>query len=175
MTRSFAAAVGLVIVASVAVVAAKASFASPASSVADGPYVLEITAPRTIFAIGEPITGITAALTYHGSEASVRIGHAHLTPLGFGIQEPVNGWNLSPAWLQSCEMSDLARGVPLTNPFGKSGGSLRPDPAFTAFMEDPVLRLPPGTWHVYAEASFDEGNCGGTSHDIKATITIVVQ
>jgi hypothetical protein len=42
-------------------------------------------------------------------------------------------------------------------------------------MQDPVLRLPVGTWHLYAEAQFSDGTCGGVQHDLRADITLDVR
>jgi hypothetical protein len=154
----------------------------------DGPFTLEITSTKSVYGAGEPIE-ISATLTYGGPEASVDISHGHLTPLGFGIVEAVNGITLAPAWRLSCESTTLVRDVRLTHGFTKSGGSSGSDPSFQAFMEDPVLRLPRGTWHVYAVASFAEGSCGGQAprmswvsghgarsapHDLRAEIVIDV-
>ena len=168
-----AGALGLLVVLGAILFGSGALSAGAVDLAAEGPFELEIRSVKSQYTAGEPID-IAATLTYHGPEASVTIDHGHLSPVGFGIVEPVNGIQLSPAWRTSCETTILARDVGLTRAFAKSGASSGSDPSFLAFMQDPVLRLPAGTWHVYADASFSEGGCGSQTHNIRAEITINV-
>jgi hypothetical protein len=137
----------------------------------DGPFTLEITVPNREYVAGAGIP-VTASLTYTGPEASVRIGHA-LQVIGFGVDEFLGG-AIRPIWAFKCGSSLLQRGVPLVVPFAKTGGMLTPNPSFMAYFADPVLRLPPGTWHVYAEASFSEQGCNDIGRDMRAEVVITV-
>jgi hypothetical protein len=137
----------------------------------DGPFTVEISSAKREYASGEPIQ-VSATLTYTGLAASVTITHA-LQTIGFGVDGFLNG-NVQPIWAQSCGLTDLQRGQPLTVPFAKSGATMTPDPAFNAFMADSVLRLPPGVWHLYAVGAFSEGGCGDPGRDIRAEIVITV-
>ena len=137
----------------------------------DGPFTVEITSAKSEYAAGEPIQ-VAATLTYTGPAASVRITHA-LQTIGFGVDGFLNG-NVEPIWAQSCGSTELQRGEPLTVPFAKTGASMTPDPAFSAFMTDSILRLPLGVWHVYAVGAFSEGDCGDPGRNIRAEVVITV-
>ena len=138
----------------------------------DGPFTLEITVSNREYVAGAQIP-VTASLTYTGPEASVRIGHA-LQVIGFGV-DGLFGGAVHPIWALMCAASDLQRGEPLVVPFAKTGAALTPNPSFMAYEADPVLRLPPGTWHVYAVASFSEQPCGDSPLDMRAEIVITVK
>jgi hypothetical protein len=61
--------------------------------------------------------------------------------------------------------------------FAKGGGFTNDDPRaadWLAFMQDPVLRLPAGTWHPYVVADFNVGECGAGDDGFRASIEIVV-
>jgi hypothetical protein len=153
--------------------------AAPVGRATDGPFTLEIRTAKSTHGEGEPIA-VSATLTYKGADPSLTISHGHGSPMAFGIVEPVNGIQLSPSWLSSCERSSIDRGVGLTTTFAKSGGdtpTLSADPSVAAFMADPTLRLPAGIWHVFVQAVFSEGpDCDvSRSYDIRAEIAIEVQ
>jgi hypothetical protein len=162
----------LALAVSVAVAACQAGAPSVASGRAvDGPFTVEISSAKSRYAAGEPIQ-VSATLTYTGPAPSVTISHA-LQTIGFGVDGLLNG-NVRPIWALSCGSTELQRGEPLTVPFAKTGGTMTPDPSFDAFMSDRLLRLPPGVWHVYAEAAFSEGRCGQPGRDTRAEIVITV-
>lgn len=136
-----------------------------------GPFTLEITTPNRAYLAGEKIP-VSASLTYTGPAASVQIGHA-LQVIGFGVDGLFDG-GIRPIWALKCARTELQRGQPLVVPFAKTGASMTPNPSFQAFLEDPALRLPPGVWHVYAEASFSERGCADPGPDIRAEVVITV-
>ncbi|HEV2005467.1 MAG TPA: hypothetical protein VGQ85_02535 [Candidatus Limnocylindrales bacterium] len=148
-----------------------------------GPFELTIRSAKGQYAPSEPIT-VNASLTYGGPEASLDISHAGgveapPTPIRFGIEEPVMGnLVLSPASDLACGGSTLRRDSPDVFAFTKSGAFTGEDPfasAYQALFNDPVLRLPAGTWHIYAVANFGIGNgCGNDTVKLSATITIVI-
>lgn len=148
-------------------------------STTEGPFRLTISSPHGLYRADEPVK-VKASLSYEGAETSVRIAHGYETPLGFGIVEPLNGTHLSAGWLLSCESSTLTRGAPIEATFWKSGGDFSDeDPnasALKAFFADPVLRLPAGTWHIYAAADFEMDHCGldAQRYQMRAELTIVV-
>lgn len=152
---------------------------APVGRATDGPFTLQIQSAKAVYAEREPID-LSATLTYNGPEASVTISHGHGSPIAFGIVEPVNGIQLSPSWLTSCESSTLERGIALTRAFAKSGGETSgasPGPSVVAFMADPTVRLPAGVWHVFVQAEFSEGPTCGVSHghDMRAEVVVEVQ
>lgn len=164
--------VALAVLLAIAVVGYRAlSPRATAARAVDGPFVVEITSPRSTYAAGQAIP-ISATLTYTGPAATVTVSHA-LQVIGFGIDGFLDG-KVRPIFAFKCASTELQRGMPLTVPFAKTGGTMTPDPSFDAFMTDPMLRLPPGSWDVYADAVFSEGICGQPGHHIRAEIVITV-
>lgn len=153
---------------------------APTDIASDGTFELAISASRARYSALEPID-IRASLTYRGPLSAIEIFHAQGAdggPMGFGIDEPVIGdLLLGPGWRASCERSMLDAGAPLVAAFQKSGGWSSDHPRadeYREFMSDSELRLPAGTWHVYAVADLYLGACGGEHHELRAGITIVV-
>ena len=141
----------------------------------DGFFELTIRSEHDRYAAGDPIV-VEASLMYHGPDATVEICHDRGGPIMFGIREKIFGAiELAPASQLMFDHGTLTRDVPLTKAFAKSGGYPSDDPAapsFRAFFADPILRLPPGTWHVYAVAA----SCspGPLHFELNAEIEIVV-
>jgi hypothetical protein len=157
---------------------------------ARGPFSLTIRSVKTVYRPDEPID-VDAVLAFAGPSASVTITHGlgvHGGPLGFGVTEPVSvpgvGWlQLGSVYEEACTSSRLERDAPLEASYAKGGSPLQEAPngptldALQAFMSDPVLHLPAGTWHVYAVAEFTTAGCGASGSDryqLRADITIVV-
>ena len=147
-----------------------------------GVYELTIRSAKARYAVDDPID-IAASLTFVGEElpGGVQIGHAlgaNEGPLGFGIEEPVIGdLRLTPGTEDACARTILVPGQPLTTTFAKSAGWSGDDPRsddYLAFVQDPVLRLGGGTWHVYAVASFSPGDCGPDPVQMRVDLTIEV-
>ena len=147
----------------------------------DGPFDLMIRSPKAAYEQNEPIQ-ITGSLMYNGPQTAVGIAHAlgaDEGPLVFSIDEPVLGdLRLATVVPQPCLHSELRRDVPLAASFAKGGVWDGDDPqasAYLAYVQDPVLRLPPGTWHARVTASFSVGDCSSNDrHEMNATVTIVV-
>ena len=147
-----------------------------------GPFDLTIRSERGQYAPQEAI-GVTARLTYSGPDETIDISHDGGSwggaPISFGVEEPVTGnLKLAPISDLMCAGSTLKRGSPLEVPFAKVGAFSDAGPlqsTYEAYFKDPLLRLPAGTWHVYALADFGLGR-GCVDHSIKltATITIVI-
>jgi hypothetical protein len=141
-----------------------------------GDFVLQIDSARARYAAGEQIS-VGAGLTYGGPTPSIVVGHAGSGPIAFGIVEPINGLVLEPSWRLSCSTRSVERGVPIEKQFAKSGGFDGADPsarAYASFFADSQLRLPAGTWHLYAVAQFSIGECGPDPIEMRAEITIEV-
>jgi hypothetical protein len=134
---------------------------------AQGPFVLELRSTKARYAPDEPIE-MAASLTYLGDGPQVRINHALGPmdgPIAFGTVEPVIAHHrLGTIWATACHGTELRRGEPLTIPFAKGGFVMNADEPgaaeFMGYLQDPVLRLPAGTWHPYALAEFALGGCG---------------
>lgn len=124
-----------------------------------GDLELSIRSPKTRWTTDESIE-VVATLTNVGSQV-VTITHSKAYPdrdgrpgpLGFGMVEPVFGkLTLSMVWLQSRNSTALGPGGSISSPFVKSGSWDGNDPRsgeYEAFLQEPGLRLPVGTWHPY--------------------------
>lgn len=177
--------VALVAVLVVAAVGILASGSQPAygpvvETVRQGDFELTLRADKGRYAPGEPIE-IEASLAYVGPDPSIRVGHAfgaRQSAVSFGIVEPVIGdLRLQPGWDAACTVSELLRDGSVTVPFQKSGGYSGEGPRGSEqgpFMSDPVLRLEPGAWHIFAVAEFSIGECGPPEYRLEAEIAITV-
>jgi len=151
------------------------------TTVRDGDFELTLRSDKTYYLPDEPID-VTGTLTYLGTEDIVTVNHSSTGLVRFGVREPIFGVvELTTRYdLADCgKRTDIERGAPVEQPFGKTGifPSDHPEAeAFRAFMKDPVLRLPTGTWHIYAKAGFGPV-CGGSSPaaSLEAEITIEVE
>jgi hypothetical protein len=142
-----------------------------------GPYRLTITSVHGRYRAGDPIS-ISATLEYTGPDPSIIVPHDSEGPVQFGLVEPVGEIGLGPASRLVCGHTTMDRGTPISIPFRKSGGAPNPSDraAISSFFADPALHLPPGTWHVFADADLNIAACGGTGPDypLRATIQIEV-
>jgi hypothetical protein len=131
------------------------SRAGASASDTDGDFELTLQSDSSLYRPDELIT-IEGSLTYRGQADSVDVEHDSAGLVLFGIRERVFGEiDMDPVSLLTCDRSTLHRNVALVEPFRKSGGFSSDHPAaesFRAFLMDPRLRLPAGTWHVYAES-----------------------
>ncbi len=137
----------------------QATNAGQTATVRDGDFELTLRSDKTTYRPNEPID-VTGSLVYSGPEDRVEVAHDSSGMILFGSREPVYGSiNLSTVTRLMCTRSTLQRNVPIDMPFRKGGG-FPGDHAnvdfFRAFMLDPALRLPAGTWHLYAVSS---GGC----------------
>lgn len=143
-----------------------------------GDFTLTITSAKARYRTGEVVV-IDASLTYTGAADHIEIAHALGGPLGFGIKEPVRGFQLSPGWRLSCNQRQLNRGIADEKAFTKSGGYDGPDQVgFARFMQEPTLALSAGTWHPYVMAEFSLGDCRGEARErisMRAELTIDVE
>jgi len=147
----------------------------------DGSFELGIRAPKTQYALDEPID-VVATLEYFGPDPSINVSSAPGL-LGFGVDQIDGNHRVDPGHRSSCVSSSLVRGQPVSYPFAKSGGYYpeMPDADFVRQYlnivdgrADPVLRLPAGTWRIFAVTEFAEGGCRGPAHKLEVGITIVV-
>ena len=165
--------VGATILAGLARIGPFSGSGSPAPSgpVSDmetaGPFSLELRADRQTYVEGDPID-VQATFRYADDRPAATLLRRSNRLLGFGIEEPVYGMNVVTTFpsLLSCSLpisQVMEPGSAIVEPFLKGG---EPDPvgaaadAQQAFLDDPVLRLPPGVWHLYAVASLSEVDNG---------------
>lgn len=149
----------------------------------DDAFSLSIEASNDRFQAGEPIA-VEATVEYIGPLTAIEVAGSPGLP-GFGVEQLDGANHAEPGYGLSCVTYAFNRGRPVSFPFVKSGGYSEADPN-AAFMKaylnisgdlpDPALRLPAGTWRIYADLSVGEGGCGGTlRHELRASITVVVE
>ena len=135
-------------------------------TVDDGMFRLTLATPRGTYEPAEVIEPI-ATLTYLGPEASVKVFHAAQS-IGFRIEEVGGPRIMGGGMDEPCLSTLLAAHVPSAVPFAKAGV---PDAEFDrAWYEDPVLRLPEGTWRIIAAMDIYVGGgdlgCRGVRHQL---------
>lgn len=153
--------------------------AGPATLDRDGPFSLELRAGKARYAPNEAID-VVSTLLFDGPGESIEFQHDSSGPIMFGIRERVFGEiDVGGISILMFDQTTLQRSVPYVKSFVKSGGigGNHPDEAmFRSWMEDPVLRLPEGTWHLYAVAggSMLDGDSVTGGFSLSAEVEIVV-
>jgi hypothetical protein len=150
--------------------------AGATSTVRDGDFQLTLRSAKARYTTAEPID-VVGELTYTGASASVVISADDAGPVLLSVREPVFGAiQLGGVSQLMCARSTLTRNTPVVVPFKKAGGFDGEHPQasqFQAYFEDPVFRLPAGTWHIVATA---QSPCLGSeaSFKLETEIAIVV-
>ena len=138
----------------------------------DANFRLVLTTPRTTYTTSDAIDPV-ASVTYLGPKASETMFHA-MYPIGFRIEEVGGVRNMGGGMDQPCISTELAKGASDVLPFGKAGSPDDPKAGFDiAWYQDPVLRLPLGTWRIIADLDIQLGKCGGEPHQL--TVENLVQ
>jgi hypothetical protein len=141
----------------------------------DVAFALTLSVDRAAFRSSEPIT-VAATWTYLGPKGAERVFHA-ARPVGFVIEEIGGGRGMGGGMELPCLFTDVVAGQPVAVPFGKAG-EVTDDPSAgfdLAWYQDPVLRLPPGSWRIVAYLDVYLGDCGGESHTLEAAVGVVVE
>jgi hypothetical protein len=136
-----------------------------AASAEDASFRLDLTTPQAAYSPEDAIEPV-ARMTYLGPRAAETIFHAAY-PIGFRIEE-VGGQRLMGGGMDlPCLTTELANGESAVLPFAKAGSPDDPTQGFDrAWYEDPVLRLPVGTWRIIAYLNVSLGDCGGERHEL---------
>jgi hypothetical protein len=157
---------------------------APGDAPADGPvsaiersgdFTLTITVSRSEYTEGEPIE-VDAAFTYDGPQGLIEVTGA-TSLLGFRIEQQDGEIRNGPTWEKACNRYEMKAGVPVVVDFTKSGGysNSAPDADFWRnYFSDPLLRLPPGIWRIFAIAQFGQQGCGSET-ELAASIVINVR
>lgn len=160
----------------------RAEASAVTASTEDAMLRLTLSSPKDQYAEQEPIE-VVATLEYIGEDPSIEV-FSHPGMPGFGVAAVDGSQDVaSPGYRASCVTYPFVRGEPVAFPFAKSGGLVPGTPDFEFMRDylniadgrpDPVLRLPAGTWRIFAIADFTLGDCGGGSRELEVGITIVV-
>jgi hypothetical protein len=119
----------------------------------DHVFELEISAPAT-WTAGEPID-FSGTLTYVGREPTMSVIGSGL--VFWGAEQLDGPIHAEPYWRPIGRQYDFQAGDVETYTFTKSGSydADGPDAEFwSAWLDDPELRLPAGTWRIYALARY---------------------
>ena len=138
-----------------------------------GTYQLELRSEKAVYLESDAID-ITGAFSYGGN---VPIEVQGFKPLVFGVAEPVYGIDLDMATTLECNHETLDPGERIEGPFVKGGGVPTSDPEYDfklAYLQDPVFRLPRGTWHIRLAGWLYEDDCGTAKTTLSTAIEITV-
>ncbi len=142
---------------------------------ADGPFELVLALPGSTFSTDQAVTGQAVLSVADGKEAMIAGPGAG--PLAFSFREVGGTRQMEAGYRPSCRMFTIESGAPITSDLTKSGGWPANDPNasfYQSFFADPDIHLPSGTWDISARAWFSENRCNGPSHDMTATVRVVV-
>ena len=126
-------------------------------TVTDDVFELTIATPRTTWSADEPIE-VGATLTYIGDQPEMTVIGAGSGIVGFGIEQLDGPVDMDPGWRLSAREYDFAQGDRIEVPFTKSGGFDPDGPMgdfWRAWFDDPELRLPAGSYRLFAVARYD--------------------
>jgi len=148
---------------------------SPSAIDAEGAFRLIFRLPQATYQTTEPISGTATLAVTDGQDASISASGDG--PLGFSFVEVGGTRRMDAAWHDDCRHFTLEAKSPMSSAIKKSGGWSGEDPNaafYQAFIADPEVHLPPGTWDISAVASFYEGDCGRVTHYLTATIRVTI-
>ncbi len=148
---------------------------APSASDAEGAFRLIFRLPQATYQTTDAISGTATLAVTDGQDASISASGDG--PLGFTFVEVGGTRRMDAAWRLSCGHFTLEAKSPMTSAITKSAGWDAEDPNaafYQAFIDDPEVHLPRGTWDISAVASFSEGDCGGVEHYLTATIRVTV-
>jgi hypothetical protein len=150
----------------------------PTATATDGTFTLDFSLSKHMYLATEPIEGQLTLSVTDGKDRTLYGSRSGL--LFFSYVEVGGTRHMERGSRLDCRGYAFKAAEPMTQRLAKSLGwdSTDPNAAFyQAFSDDPQIHLPAGTWDITALATFSEGDalgCGGTAHNITATIRITV-
>jgi hypothetical protein len=144
---------------------------------ADQKFELLLRVGSARYAANAPIEA-SATLSYLGPNAGIDIVGSGSGVVTYSVRQIDGRLEIGGAQTDDCKPYRLDRGRPMVVPYAKSGGWAGDDEDaafYVAFFNDPVFRLPPGTWMISANAGFTEEECGGVAHALSSHVTIAVE
>jgi len=144
----------------------------------DGAFRLTIATDHDRYRAGQVIE-VVATLTYLGPDPSTVALGSGSGLVGFGVKSDDPAIDIGPAFTTDCAPWPFVRDEIVEYPFSKSGGFGNDDPLadfYRSYFEMPELRLPAGTWTIYAGASFSIGSdCRPDPHELSTSLTVVIE
>ena len=140
-----------------------------------GQFRLELELPKTTFAAGEPITGV-ARLQFAGP-GGIEVAGSGGGLIGFSLIDVEGPRDVGGGQDASCAAYGLDPQTSFTTGLTKSGGFDANNPAddfAQAFLNDPVYRLPAGTWEIEAWSTFLGKGCELPETKLSTSVRIVV-
>lgn len=143
----------------------------------DGAFRLTIHAAGATNKASEALD-VLATLTYIGSAPTMTVVGSGDGLVGFSLRQ-LDG-RLKMGWSHSddCQTYQMETGQAVPMPYVKSAALAGEDPdeAFwRAWIADPVLHLPAGTWQIDAVLDSTLSVCGGERHQLTASVVVVVE
>ena len=172
------------IVMAVAALAACGPAPSPAPSSAVEPVMaadeaglfrLELELPKATYVAGEPIEGV-ARLRY-GGQGGIEVAGPAGGLIGFSLVDVDGPRDVGGGQDAACAPYGLDAANPITTALTKSGGYSPDDPAddfIEAFLNDPIYRLPAGTWEIQSWTSFLGQGCTPPVTELRTSVRITV-
>jgi hypothetical protein len=145
------------------------------SAVENGLFRLELELNKATYAAGEPIEGV-ARLRYAG-QGGLEVAGAAGGLIGFSLLDVDGPRDVGGGQDAACAPYGLDPANPITTALTKSGGYSPDDPAddfIEAFLNDPVYRLPAGTWEIQASTSFLGQGCTPPETRLSTSVRISV-
>ena len=140
-----------------------------------GKFRLELELPKRTFAAGEPIEGV-ARLRFAGP-GSIDVAGAAGGLIGFSLIDVDGPRDVGGGQDAACAAYTIDPAQPFTKGLVKSGGFSPDDPNddfIEAFLNDPVYRLPAGTWEIQAWSNFLGKDCTMPETRLSVAVRIVV-
>lgn len=148
----------------------------PSSTATDGRFRLELVLPHLDWKANDAISG-TAILLLDGGDATTIYGSGGGV-IAFSFDEVGGNRHAGYATTADCGPHPLDAATPISTPLSRSGGVAgnEPDADFLrAFLADPEIHLPAGSWDITAIAVFSETEgCAGGTHTMRTSLRISV-
>jgi hypothetical protein len=141
----------------------------------NGPFRLELELDKATYAAGEPIEGV-ARLRYAG-QGGLEVAGAAGGLIGFSLLDVEGPRDVGGGQDAACAPYGLDPANPITTALTKAGGYSPDDPAdafIEAFLNDPIYRLPAGTWEIQAWTSFLGQGCTPPETRLSTSVRISV-
>jgi hypothetical protein len=143
----------------------------------EGGITLSATAERAVVPAGQPIE-VEALLTHDRPEPLIVSGSGSGVVF-FSVTRIEDGLTSGPPAMEGdCVPHELPAGEPMVVPFAKSGGFSPEDPDagfLRAYLADPELTLPQGTWRIDVSTVGNLGDeCTGEPLALELALVVTI-